>query len=332
MLTQKGVIFIPFVVWSIAVGVVITALGAVVIRNGTTSEEITHDGSRTGPRVEYKEYCTNQPVFIYENEKIPFATESGTILWTKGDIDCYKAKRLAEKSATAPLGTPGYNHNPNTTPKPTTTNNQINSKSQAQVTGQVTGDGTRTGRIVKYKEYCKGGQEISVYESELITRKASDGNTYSMTKDDWDCSDKNNSTQPPSNTQATGTYVPSTTSTYTAPSYPPCVVYYPVLEYSQTYLNISPEQCQQWKNQANIATQTYTPAPTNTPTPIPQPTTNPSLCAQAVAMWNEYKEDFHANKYNNYSSSFEAVQALESERLIIQNQINSYGCSNRLSL
>lgn len=52
-------------------------------------------------------------------------------------------------------------------------------------------DGSRTGRIVKYKEYCKGGQEISVYESELITRKASDGNTYSMTKDDWDCSDKN---------------------------------------------------------------------------------------------------------------------------------------------
>lgn len=51
-------------------------------------------------------------------------------------------------------------------------------------------DGLRTGRIVKYKEYCKGGQEISVYDSELITRKAFDGNTYSMTKDDWACSDR----------------------------------------------------------------------------------------------------------------------------------------------
>jgi hypothetical protein len=35
----------------------------------------------------------------------------------------------------------------------------------------------------------------------------------------------------------------------TIPTYPPCVVYYPALGYSQTYLYTSPDQCQQWQNQ-----------------------------------------------------------------------------------
>lgn len=51
-------------------------------------------------------------------------------------------------------------------------------------------DGSRTGRIVKYKEWCKGGIEISVYENELLTKKSSDGGTYSMTQGDWDCYEK----------------------------------------------------------------------------------------------------------------------------------------------
>lgn len=55
----------------------------------------------------------------------------------------------------------------------------------------------------------------------------------------------------------------------TYPNYPPCIVYYPALGYSQTYLFTSPEQCQQWKNNVNSTTTTvYTPSqiiPTNQP-------------------------------------------------------------------
>lgn len=51
-------------------------------------------------------------------------------------------------------------------------------------------DGTRTGGIIKYKEWCKNNQEISIYENELITKQASDGNTFTMTQGDWDCYEK----------------------------------------------------------------------------------------------------------------------------------------------
>lgn len=83
---------------------------------------------------------------------------------------------------------------PNPTPKvtPEVANNQVNnSNSQLNnAQGVVTHDSTRTGNIIKYKEWCKGNQEISVYENELITKKSSDGKTYSMTQGDWDCYEK----------------------------------------------------------------------------------------------------------------------------------------------
>lgn len=115
-----------------------------------------------------------------------------------------------------------------------TTNTQ-----QRENTTQVTGDGSRTGRIVKYKEYCKGGQEISVYENELITKKVSDGNTYLLTKTDWDCYSKNIATQP-SNTQL---------------NYPPCTVYYPALGYSKTYNYTAPSDCAYWQQRATTNSQ-----------------------------------------------------------------------------
>jgi len=37
----------------------------------------------------------------------------------------------------------------------------------------------------------------------------------------------------------------------TASKYPPCVVYYPALRYSQTYNNISSEECLKWQNEAD---------------------------------------------------------------------------------
>lgn len=45
---------------------------------------------------------------------------------------------------------------------------------------------SKTGSIIKYKEWCTGN-EINVYEKELIVKKSSDGNTYGMTSGDWIC-------------------------------------------------------------------------------------------------------------------------------------------------
>ena len=45
---------------------------------------------------------------------------------------------------------------------------------------------SRTGRTIPYHEWC-GNKEITIYENELITKKSSDGNTYTMTQGDWDC-------------------------------------------------------------------------------------------------------------------------------------------------
>lgn len=45
---------------------------------------------------------------------------------------------------------------------------------------------SRTGRIITYHEWCTN-KDISIYENELITKKSSDGNIYTMTQGDWDC-------------------------------------------------------------------------------------------------------------------------------------------------
>lgn len=97
------------------------------------------------------------------------------------------------------------------TPKPTSTSTETPTQtyiptvkpvpvqtSSSKLT-QTTNNGNRTGNIIKYKEYCKNGQEISIYEGELITKKTPDGNTYSMTKDDWVCYE-NKQTQQKTNT------------------------------------------------------------------------------------------------------------------------------------
>lgn len=45
---------------------------------------------------------------------------------------------------------------------------------------------SRTGKIISYHEWCTG-KDISIYENELITKKSSDGNIYTMPQGDWDC-------------------------------------------------------------------------------------------------------------------------------------------------
>ncbi len=76
----------------------------------------------------------------------------------------------------------------------------------------------------------------------------------------------------------------------------------------------------------------YTPTPSyNVPTVAPTPNIS-NLCNQAVSDWNSYVTEFYATQYNNYSSSAEAIRALENERQEFQNLLNSYGCNITLRL
>lgn len=55
------------------------------------NQAITHNGTRTGPIVDYFELCTGKTIKIYENERIPYRTITGeTVYSTKGDIKCYE--------------------------------------------------------------------------------------------------------------------------------------------------------------------------------------------------------------------------------------------------
>lgn len=59
-------------------------------------------------------------------------------------------------------------------------------KSKMHTVNALDNNPSRTGKIITYHEWCTGN-DISIYENELITQKASDGNTYSMTQGDWGC-------------------------------------------------------------------------------------------------------------------------------------------------
>lgn len=81
--------------------------------------------------------------------------------------------------------------------------------------------------------------------------------------------------------------VNSPTYTYTTPSYPPCIVYYPVLNKTETYNYISPSECLTWQNRANSTTQVFSqPSPytiTSYPSPTPYvPQMTKAQCSSAV--------------------------------------------------
>lgn len=148
-----------------------------IIIGQSTTILVSHDGSRTGERVGYQSYCNpEQGIVIYENEKMPYTTEEGlNVLWTQGDIDCYKKHK--ENLIALPSASIIPAKKQNTSIKTVNASSPKNQDSK--------------GKIVKYSEYCNKGKEISVYESELITKEGIDGESYSMTKDDWNCYEKN---------------------------------------------------------------------------------------------------------------------------------------------
>ncbi len=45
--------------------------------NQVTQPTITHDGSRTGPIVDYYSYCDQKTIKVYENERVPFTSSEG---------------------------------------------------------------------------------------------------------------------------------------------------------------------------------------------------------------------------------------------------------------
>ncbi len=130
---------------------------------------------------------------------------------------------------------------------------------------------SRTGAIITYHEWCSN-KDISIYQNELITKKSSDGKTYSMTQGDWDCYEKYLA-----NRGGGATYVYNPVVTY-----PPCTVYYPLLGYSQTYYYTSPETCKSWQDQASSVT-VLPPVQTQTTAPVQQaPQITKSQCQASV--------------------------------------------------
>lgn len=123
-------------------------------------------------------------------------------------------------------------------------------------------------------------------------------------------------------------------------NYPPCTVYYPALNYSQTYNHISPSQCSLWQSQANsnnnsaYPTNSYIQPSTQQDTSLYQEqlTQHQEACNQAVSEWNTQKQQFYDTEYNNYSSSYEAMQVLESRRQTYQQELYNAGCTNTISL
>lgn len=113
---------------------------------------VSYADVNTPPRIiKYREWCTGKDINIYNNELIVRkASDGNTYSMTASDWDCYE----------------GFKRN--------------------EIVPQR--EPSRTGNIIPYKEFCTGNQ-ISVYENELIYRKAHDGKIYSMTAGDWQCYD-----------------------------------------------------------------------------------------------------------------------------------------------
>lgn len=97
--------------------------------------------------------------------------------------------QVASESQVSSSPTPYYETTPTPTPSP------VVAKPNPTQEPTPKYDGTRTGRIIKYNEWCSG-KEISIYENELLTKKASDGKTYTMTQGDWDCYERSLTSKP----------------------------------------------------------------------------------------------------------------------------------------
>jgi len=206
MMDQKGIAFIPLLIWSF--------VGLATVSATVLGTEIIKDNINLETSVSVIPTPSNCP--------------KG---WISTQTGCLELQKDSDIPITSPV-------------------------KKSVSTSQTIINGSRSGSIIPYKEYCSGKQ-ISVYENEILTKVSPfDGKTYSMTQGDWDCYANNSQRK--------------TTITNTS-TYPPCTVYYKYSGESKTYDYMTSDQCSYWQQKANTA---YTP-PANlgqlnyTPAPLP---------------------------------------------------------------
>lgn len=285
----------------------LVAISGLLVSLNIKGNRVTHDGSRTGPRVSYQSYCDPEGGYvIYENEKIPFTTDEGEqVYWTKDDIECYKNRNSALLGKTDTI-------TPTSSLKP------------VQKTNSVVDNDPIVDCVSSYPN-CKG-QTIKLKQSQCA-------NIYCCVYNDGKASlfpSSDKCVQPTQNSQPSYSYTPKT--------YYSCTLcyHYSYGDSCSTYNNLyeTKELCDAEQTKIDSIANTYT-----TPSVTPQPTVDPNIeiahqneCNQAVQDWIAYKESFYANEYNNFNSSYEAMTFLENARQQYQAILNSYGCSNKISL
>lgn len=122
------------------------------------------------------------------------------------------------------------------------------------------------------------------------------------------------------------------------------------IENGKWYLYTSRDKCTQDQNNyyktKTYTYPTYSPLPTYAPIPTysyqPQPTQIPSnnqaqnalndACNNIQSAWYDYKSQFYATEYNNFSSGTEAIRELNRRRNITQSEADNAGCHIYLSL
>lgn len=137
-------------------------------------------------------------------------------------------------------------------------------------------------------------------------------------------------------------YCPSSNSYNTGTStsnYPPCVVYYPVLGYSQTYSYISPETCKTWQDNAKAGSKTTVPTIAPAPTFQPIPTSpsyrdyNDPLCQSIRSEWEQVKATIGPldSSNQNYSSSADMMKDYLYWKDLYNSKYKSNLCSGYLN-
>lgn len=123
-------------------------------------------------------------------------------------------------------------------------------------------------------------------------------------------------------------------------NYIQCIVTMPCTGKTYTYQDTK-ERCDKSQEAARYACDssnftyippTAIPTSSNTSSELSLEQQHKEACDRAAAEWIGLREKWEADNYNNYSSSAEAVAALEQYRQQYQNELYSAGCSNRISL
>jgi len=156
---------------------------------------------------------------------------------------------------------------------------------------------SRTGAIISYHEYCTN-KDISIYQNELITKKSSDGKTYSMTQGDWNCYEKYLASKNSGSTNTANTYVPT--------NYYSCTLCYHYISGDNcstfNYSYKTKAECD--AEQASLDATYYPNKPKTTTTPAP--TISPeqrqaaidALAVQIQACWDSVNATYNQNVRN----------------------------------